>query len=178
MNELLQLIEAAVAEDEATAKRCILKASRGTGAWHVDGMQVRDEQNILIVTHTWPHEGDHIARNSPARVLRRAAAFRRIVAAVLKEEARYDEDCGCAHTADEIAEGACRTVKLEEHEILLALASELGVPCGATATFWPDDEACPAECLLPLGHEGTTHTDDILGDWTEDELNTHRRFES
>lgn len=46
--------------------------------------------------------------------------------------------------------------------------------CGARATFWPDDEACEAECMLPAGHEGTVHEDEILGEWDEEELPTHR----
>lgn len=45
--------------------------------------------------------------------------------------------------------------------------------CGATATCWPDDEACEAECNLTAGHGGTKHRDEILGEWDESELNTH-----
>lgn len=45
--------------------------------------------------------------------------------------------------------------------------------CGATAVFWPDDEACDAECVRPAGHQpDDEHEDEILGVWTEDELNT------
>ena len=48
--------------------------------------------------------------------------------------------------------------------------------CGATATFWPDVEACEAECILPPGHEpADVHEDEILGQWSEDELPTHHR---
>jgi hypothetical protein len=35
--------------------------------------------------------------------------------------------------------------------------------CGARTVFWPDDEACDAECWLPAGHEGE-HEDEILGE--------------
>lgn len=46
--------------------------------------------------------------------------------------------------------------------------------CGATTVFWPDDEACDAECILPRGHEPADgHRDEILGPWSEDELTTH-----
>lgn len=45
--------------------------------------------------------------------------------------------------------------------------------CGATAVFWPDDEACDATCILPHRHIGAVHEDGILGEWREDELNTH-----
>lgn len=46
--------------------------------------------------------------------------------------------------------------------------------CGATAVLWPDDEACDAECILPAGHEpADVHEDEILGEWSEDDLSTH-----
>lgn len=45
-------------------------------------------------------------------------------------------------------------------------------PCASTV-FWPDQEACEAECILPKGHEpATKHEDEILGEWDEDELST------
>ncbi|WP_433078904.1 hypothetical protein ACQP1P_38665 [Dactylosporangium sp. CA-052675] len=47
--------------------------------------------------------------------------------------------------------------------------------CGAQAIFWPDDECCEAECVLPSGHEpADVHRDEILGEWSEDELSTWR----
>lgn len=51
------------------------------------------------------------------------------------------------------------------------LHSSESVACGAHAVFWPDVEACDAECILPLGHEGP-HRDAILGEWDEDDLPT------
>ena len=46
--------------------------------------------------------------------------------------------------------------------------------CGATAVFWPDDEAIDATCFLPCGHEPSdVHEDESLGTWTEDELLTY-----
>jgi hypothetical protein len=45
--------------------------------------------------------------------------------------------------------------------------------CGATAVFWPEDEACDAECIRPLGHEpANVHEDENLGEWNEDDLIT------
>lgn len=45
--------------------------------------------------------------------------------------------------------------------------------CGARSIWWPDEEACEAECCLPAGHEPTdVHEDNTLGEWTEDQLNT------
>lgn len=47
--------------------------------------------------------------------------------------------------------------------------------CGATAVFWPGVEACEAVCILPGGHQPPDiHEDEILGEWTEDELSTTR----
>lgn len=51
-------------------------------------------------------------------------------------------------------------------------------PCGATAVFWPDDEACDAECMLPVGHEpADVHEDAILGEWAEDDVPTSHHTE-
>lgn len=44
--------------------------------------------------------------------------------------------------------------------------------CGARTTFWPDDEACEAACMLPAGHPGTVHKDEILDEWSEGDLIT------
>lgn len=47
--------------------------------------------------------------------------------------------------------------------------------CGARTVFWPDVEQCEAECMLPARHEpADEHQDEILGEWTEDELWTTR----
>jgi hypothetical protein len=48
--------------------------------------------------------------------------------------------------------------------------------CGATTVFWPDVEACDAECSLPAGHEpANIHDDEILGEWDEDDMHTSHR---
>lgn len=40
--------------------------------------------------------------------------------------------------------------------------------CGATSIFWPDEEACEAECVLPRGHvPANVHRAEILGKWEE-----------
>jgi hypothetical protein len=50
--------------------------------------------------------------------------------------------------------------------------SESAEQCGARAVFWPDVEACDAECIRPKDHGGTVHEDEILGEWDEDDLVT------
>lgn len=41
--------------------------------------------------------------------------------------------------------------------------------CGERTVFWPDEEACDAECILPKGHKPTNiHKDEILDEWDED----------
>lgn len=46
--------------------------------------------------------------------------------------------------------------------------------CGAKAVFWPDVEACEAECVKPRGHEPfDVHEDEILGEWHEDDVDTY-----
>lgn len=52
-----------------------------------------------------------------------------------------------------------------------AFRRESGELCTARATFWPDEEACEAECVRPTDHPGL-HEDDILGEWDEEELPT------
>lgn len=44
--------------------------------------------------------------------------------------------------------------------------------CGARTIFWPDVEACEAECIRHQGHKGTIHEDEILGDWDEEDMIT------
>lgn len=39
--------------------------------------------------------------------------------------------------------------------------------CGEVSVFWPDDEACEAECELDAGHAGP-HRDAVLGEWEPD----------
>lgn len=107
----------------------------------------------------------HIARQDPARVLRRISADRRTLK--LHDRAHecsvYDEH---THEVDGyrfILDGeTCTTVWL--------LAEAYGHPdvpkCGVTAVFWPDDEACDAVCMLPVLHEGQ-HEDEILGEWED-----------
>lgn len=52
--------------------------------------------------------------------------------------------------------------------------SEQRKTCGARTTFWPDVEACDAECIRPRDHEpANIHEDEILGEWNEDELTTY-----
>lgn len=38
--------------------------------------------------------------------------------------------------------------------------------CEATTVFWPDVEACEAECVKERGHF-PPHEDEILGEWEE-----------
>lgn len=45
--------------------------------------------------------------------------------------------------------------------------------CGASAIFWPDDEGCEAECILPADHQPENiHQDETLGDWDANDLPT------
>jgi hypothetical protein len=44
--------------------------------------------------------------------------------------------------------------------------------CGARTVFWPDVEACDAECIRHRGHKGTIHEDEILGTWDEEDMMT------
>lgn len=62
------------------------------------------------------------------------------------------------------------TAALPDVPVYIHLSEE---PCGARAVFWPDDEACDAECVLAAGHQPEgVHEDEILGEWNEDDLFT------
>lgn len=78
-----------------------------------------------------------------------------------------------------------RTVPTETVlEALARLAEYTGsgglvVLCGATTVFWPDVEACDAECVLPKGHAPEDlHVDEILGVWCEDDSATYHPEET
>lgn len=104
---------------------------------------------------------NHIAAHDPARVLRDIEARRRALNELLPE----------LQQADRCIEGEWgSSSNLAERfvELLLAPYPE----CGARAVFWPEEEACDAECLWPRGHGGTRHKDEILGEWDEEELST------
>src|SRR4051812_1840668 len=49
--------------------------------------------------------------------------------------------------------------------------------CGARTVFWPDVEACDAECIRHRGHKGILHEDEILGEWNEGDMPTFHREE-
>jgi len=49
--------------------------------------------------------------------------------------------------------------------------------CRARTVFWPDDEACDAECSPPRGHEPVEiHEDEILGEWNEEDMYTSHPY--
>ena len=58
---------------------------------------------------------------------------------------------------------------------LVAEQRDGGPRCGARTVFWPDVEACEAECILPQDHEGTIHEDETLGPWDEADVKLAER---
>ena len=88
MDDLIAFIKARLDEDEAVALACIsgmdqVRMRRGTPPprWVPveDSSDVRSEDGILRVKHTWVRERDHICRHDPARVLRDVEAKRAIL---------------------------------------------------------------------------------------------------
>lgn len=52
-----------------------------------------------------------------------------------------------------------------------------GETCQARTVFWPDVEACDAECSLPRGHEpAEIHKDETLGEWNEEDMYTSHPY--
>ena len=130
----------------------------------------RDDSEANIVGHG-PEGGGveriedarFIAANSPDVVLRRIASDRKILKlhGGAHECSSYDamsREIDAYHFV--LAGETCTTVWM--------LAESYGCPdvpkCGATTVFWPDDEACDAECMLTIAHDGD-HEDEVLGKW-------------
>ncbi|NJP24437.1 hypothetical protein FLW53_09500 [Microbispora sp. SCL1-1] len=89
------------------------------GEWSFADMQVRDDAGRLVVKHTWPNEGEHIALNDPAFVLADVDSKRKILDAHHPmEPARgrgQDPLCAeCSHGPDEYytVDYPCLTVRL------------------------------------------------------------------
>ena len=77
----LSRLRAGLDRDEAIARKaCLMVSLPGSERWQFDNMQVRadDQDRTLVVKHTWPHEGEHIALHDPSRVLRQTAALREL----------------------------------------------------------------------------------------------------
>jgi hypothetical protein len=96
IDELAARIEAHIAEDEATAK----EAARGDFAewrrhWLNPGIYsgTRDilDSDLTVLARVGAPVAEHIARNDPARALRRVKAVRELAAEIMAEGHYYDE---------------------------------------------------------------------------------------
>lgn len=87
---IVDFIKARLDDDERIAQAAFLATMPGTESWTVVAMQVWSEHDpkTLVVNHTWPKEGEHIARHDPARVLRQCAALRETIRLV--DELAFD----------------------------------------------------------------------------------------
>lgn len=82
MTDPLSRVRAGLARDEAIARKaCLMVTMPGSERWRFDAMQVRgdDRNHSLVVKHTWPDEGEHIARHDPSRVLRQSEAIQEVL---------------------------------------------------------------------------------------------------
>jgi hypothetical protein len=119
---------------------------------------------------------------SPAAVLRRIAGERKLLASHEPSWSGGEPEYGC-HMETVVSQetGRTRYVRVRDEKpvgpywceacqavapcpVWLGLAAAWGLPCGETAVFWPDVEACDAVCVRPTGHDGD-HEDEILGPW-------------
>lgn len=130
------------------------------------GIQQARESGNMIITHGVPAMGvrldlaEQYARNQLHAAETRVQFFEETVVPYL----------GTAGPTGRIAEQQLRLLASEHRG-----DPGYGETCGARTVFWPDDEACDAECFLPPGHDpDDVHEDEILGRWSEDELTTHR----
>lgn len=163
MEDLVQWLRA---QFDAEAAEAHAAAEELGAEWSYDGHAViaRRESDLVAVgsqDFMEPERGVHIARHDPARVLREVDAKRQLLDLLPELEQADRLIAGEWGSSDGLAD------KLRD--ALLAAFPK----CGATAVFWPEDEACDAECMLPRGHGGTRHEDETVGSWDEADLNTN-----
>lgn len=79
LTEMVEWLRREVKSDKAAAFACMSKANPGEGHWTFAGMQVRDDRGHLVVQHTWPNEGAHIATHDPRDTIARCEAELAIV---------------------------------------------------------------------------------------------------
>jgi Family of unknown function (DUF6221) len=103
VSDLVEFLRSRLDEDEEIARRNMSPIRPRQGKWQFvtdSGMQVRDaDGDHLIVTHTWPNEGEHIARYDPARILAEVDAKRQIIDLCVAE---IDSGTDGAVTADSV----------------------------------------------------------------------------
>jgi hypothetical protein len=77
--DALARLTAGLDRDEVIARAAFLPTMPDSDRWQFDAMQVRasDRDRCLVVKHTWPNEGAHIARQCPKATLDRVEATRK-----------------------------------------------------------------------------------------------------
>ncbi|WP_280389488.1 DUF6221 family protein [Nocardia wallacei] len=119
--EALARLERGMAKDEQVARAIDDKqADSGWSAipWPGNPRHITISPHIGRVFES--EAADHITRQDPARTLRRVAAYRKVIAAELRNLESLDGEFGCGHIVSEIAAGECESFK---SPILEALAS-------------------------------------------------------
>jgi hypothetical protein len=78
----LSRLRAGLDRDEAIARKAFLPTMPGSDRWWFDAMKVwtETEPPTPAVGHTWPNEGEHIARQCPQATLDRVEAIRKVIA--------------------------------------------------------------------------------------------------
>lgn len=79
MDDLIAFLRARLDNEAELARATMSRANPREGVWTFADMQIRDDAGHLVVRHTWPNEGEHIAHNDPARVLREVEAKRSVL---------------------------------------------------------------------------------------------------
>ena len=96
-------IEARLTEDGAAAAAAALCAEIKDGRWFDEEDEITDGDGLRLATINSFAVTTHIARNDPARVLRRVAVTRELVAAILAEPHDWnpgDEFYSCSQAID------------------------------------------------------------------------------
>ena len=92
LTTLAAQIEARLTEDETAAAAAALCAEIKDGRWFDEEDEITDGDGLRLATINSFAVTTHIARNDPARVLRRVAVTRELVAAILARPHVWVED--------------------------------------------------------------------------------------
>ena len=100
MDDLIAFVRARLDEDERVARAASTPNSLPPGSWAFTDMQIRDAAGCLVVKHTWPAEGEHIARHDPARALLEVETKRRNLASLEQAHGNAETAAHEGHAGD------------------------------------------------------------------------------
>lgn len=124
---LIAFVEARLAEDEETARRCAWTGDDPEWTYDRETFAVASTDRPIVARRDTAGpsslldvDGAHIARHDPARVLREVQAKRRLLDRIFRYEAKIDGEWGCCHDAEQLRAGECPHLDTTALELLAA----------------------------------------------------------